>query len=99
VVRLVFDDYRAKGTLPGRQAGAAQADSRVSGTTLQALLERPLSQPRVFVSDRVVDVPYAERIEMAMPNCTNVIVCEDRYAGNGASADEPSKPGVMLEPD
>jgi len=30
--------------------------------TMQALPERPLSQPRVFVSHRMADVPYAERI-------------------------------------
>ncbi len=29
---------------------------------MQALPERPLSQPRVFVSHRTADVPYAERI-------------------------------------
>jgi len=30
--------------------------------TMQALPERPLSQPRVFVSHRMADVPYAKRI-------------------------------------
>jgi hypothetical protein len=30
--------------------------------TMQALPERPLSQPRVFVSHRMADAPYAERI-------------------------------------
>ena len=30
--------------------------------TMQALPERPLSQPRVFVSHRMADVPDAERI-------------------------------------
>src|SRR5271166_409544 len=30
--------------------------------TMQALPERPLSQPRVFVSHRRADAPYAERI-------------------------------------
>ena len=30
--------------------------------TIQALSERPLSQPRGFVSHRMADVPYAERI-------------------------------------
>jgi hypothetical protein len=30
--------------------------------TMQALPERPLSQPRVFVSHCMADVPYAERI-------------------------------------
>src|SRR5580692_8336516 len=29
---------------------------------MQVLPERPLSQPRVFVSHRMADVPYAERI-------------------------------------
>jgi hypothetical protein len=29
--------------------------------TMQALPGRPLSQPRVFVSHRMADVPYAER--------------------------------------
>jgi len=30
--------------------------------TMQALPERPPSQPRIFVSHRLADVPYAERI-------------------------------------
>ena len=48
--------------------------------TMQALPERSLSQPRVFVSNRMADVPYAERIawlasrKAGLEHISNVIV-------------------------
>ena len=64
--------------------------------TMQALPERPLSQPRVFVSHRMAYVPYAERFDCLRSSAVLSSACRfPCYVGYNGSFQAGSKPPEM----